>query len=89
MTSAGIPHWVIMLFVWGAIMLALGVVVDGLNDAQISLFNDPALPTSQARKDTWDFTMIAWYCASFVLMIVAIIVAVKDYIAWHSGAVYD
>ncbi len=88
MTAVGIPYWVIMLAIWGGLMLALGPFVDELNNAQISLFNDPNLPTSQGRKDTWEFTMIAWYMVGFILLMVAIIFAVKEYIAGHSGTVY-
>jgi len=88
MTAAGIPYWVIMIAIWGGLMLALGPVVDELNNSQITLFNDPNIPASQARKDTWDFTMVAWYMAGFFLLIVGIIFAVKEYIAEHSGTVY-
>lgn len=88
MTAAGIPYWVIMLAIWGGLMLALGPFVDEMNNAQISLFNDPNLPASQGRMDTWNFTMVAWYMVGFILLIVAIIFAVKEYIAWHSGTVY-
>ena len=70
-------------------MLAFGPFVDELNNTQISLFNNPDLPASQGRMDTWNFTMACWYMCGFFLLMVGIIFGVKGYIAEHSGAVYD
>jgi hypothetical protein len=66
-------------------MVALGPLVDSMNDVQIQLAADPMLPMSQDRADAWNFAMAAYYCVAFALVIGSIIWAIIEYVAWHSG----
>jgi hypothetical protein len=60
MSSTGIPALYISLALVSLICISMGPLIDEFNSLNIDLSEDPTLPYSYERGDTWNF-LIAIY----------------------------
>jgi hypothetical protein len=73
MTVSAIPYVIIALLITGVIMIVCGVLLDSLIQTDHSLFNDPTLPYSQERAQTWNTITLCFRAMGVVALLTACI----------------
>lgn len=61
MSSTGIPALYISLAVVSLVFITFGPLIDELNGVNIDVVNDPTIPISYERADTWKFIILVYH----------------------------
>lgn len=60
MSASGLPALYVSLALISLICIAFGPIVDQLSELNKDLSEDPSLPYSYERYDSWNFVMLMW-----------------------------